>query len=171
MIEKLSVEGAIFSDDGTRRWWLGRKTGVDSARRLFICGVQPSKANHLDNDPTILREIGFATRWGFGGLDKVNAFDRWSPDPETLYTDAEPVIASVNDEYILAAAARCQMHLVAWGNHGAHMARGARVARLLLDHGYQLHVFGFTKHGYPIHTSARGRMRIPDDAHPVRWTP
>lgn len=166
---ELEREGAMFSEDGSRRWWLGRLTEVASPRRLFICGVQPSKANHKDNDPTVLREIGFATRWGFGGLDKVNAFDRWSPDPETLYTDAEPVIASINDEYVVAAAARCSLHLCVWGNHGAHMARGARVARLLREHGHTLYVFGFTKYGYPIHTLARGKMRIPDDAQPVEW--
>jgi hypothetical protein len=167
----LPLVGAAFSKDRTRRWWLGRSTGVDSPRRLFMCGVQPSDADETVNDPTVLREIGFATRWGFGGLDKVNAFDRHSPDPRTLYTDADPVIGSVNDTYILAAAARCDVHACVWGNHGAHLARGARVARMLREAGHTLYIFGLTKGGYPIHTLARGKMRIPDDAQLIRWEP
>ncbi len=170
MSVNLPDEGAIFSVDRTRRLWLGRKTGIDSPRRLFICGVQPSDADEKENDATILREIGFGARWGFGWIDKVNVFDRHSPDPETLYSDAEPVSAE-NDDYVFAAAARCEFHLCAWGNHGAHLARGARLRRMLLERGYKLHVFGLTKHGYPIHTLARGKMRIPDDAQPILWTP
>jgi hypothetical protein len=165
----LPESGAIFSDDRTRRLWLGRKVdGVDSPRRLFICAVQPSDADETRNDPTILRELGFARRWGFGWLDKVNVFDRHSPDPRTLYTDPEPV-SPENDGYVLAAAARCDLHLCAWGNHGAHLARGARMKRLLQDHGYAICAFGFTKDGHPIHPLARGKMRIPDSAIPVPW--
>lgn len=164
----LQPQGAIFSTDRTRRFWLGRSTGSDSSRRLFICGVQPSDADETANDPTIMREIKFARRWGFGWLDKVNLFDRHSPDPATLYTDEQPVLAA-NDDYVLAAAARCDMHLCVWGNHGAHQARGARMRRLLEAQGHRLYIFGLTKQGYPIHTLARGKSRIPDDAQPFQW--
>jgi len=171
----LPDEGAIFSEDGTRRFWLGRRISNGIAiegvagKRLFLCGVQPSKAGHTENDPTILRELGFGERLGFLWLDKVNLFDRWSPDPSTLYTDVEPYL-KINDQYILAAAARCDFHVCCWGNHGAHLARGARVKRLLLKRGHKLHIFGLTKDGYPIHPLARGKSRIPDDAQPMEWT-
>lgn len=96
------------------------------------------------------------------------AEDRHSPDPKTLYADSEPVSAR-NDAYVLAAAARCDFHLCAWGNHGAYLARGARMKRMLLDSGFQLYVLGLTKDGYPIHPLARGKMRVPDDAQPLPW--
>lgn len=160
--------GAIFSKDRTRRYWLGRSTGIESPRRLFICAVQPSDADEMKNDPTILREIKFAARWGFGWLDKVNLFDRHSPDPSTLYTDPEPV-SPENDAYVFAAAYRCDLHLCAWGNHGAHLARGARMRRMLHEAGFALHVLGLTKDGHPIHPLARGKSRVPDDAVPVVW--
>lgn len=161
--------GAIFSPDRTRRYWLGRELDCNSTRRLFICGVQPSDADETVNDPTILREVGFGTRWGFGYLHKVNLFDRHSPNPDTLYTDPDPV-SPENDAYVFAAAARCHLHLCVWGNHGAHLARGARMARLLRERGHKLYIFGLTKQGYPKHTLARGKSRIPDDAQPVEWT-
>jgi hypothetical protein len=106
--------------------------------------------------------------WGFRWLDKCNLFDLCSPDPSTLYGSTPPVLA-VNDEYIFAAAARAEMILCAWGNHGAHMARGARMKRMLLAAGYELHALGFTKDGFPIHPLARGKMRVPDTAQPQRW--
>lgn len=166
----LPLSGAIFSDDRTRRYWLGRKVeGVDSERRLFICAVQPSNADETINDPTILRELGFARRWGFGWLDKVNVFDRHSPDPNTLYTDDKPV-SHENDDYVFAAADRGDLHVCAWGNHGAHMARGTRMRRLLSERGYALHIFGLTKEGQPKHPLARGKHRIPDDAQPISWS-
>jgi len=169
LIPKLPESGAIFNSDRTRRFWLGRRVdGVDSQSRLFICAVQPTTADETEDDPTILREMGFARRWGFGWLDKVNIFDLCSPDPKTLYESSSPVSAE-NDSFVFAAAARGSLHLCAWGNHGAYLARGARMRRLLTGLGYQLHVFGLTKEGYPIHPLARGKMRVPDDAQPLVW--
>lgn len=166
----LPDEGAVFNEPHrTRRWWLGRRVeGVESTRRLFICAVQPSTADETVNDPTVAREINFARRWGFGWLDKVNLFDLCSPDPATLYASTDPVLTD-NDGYIFAAAARCDFHLCAWGNHGALMARGARMKRLLLERGHRLYALGFTKDGYPIHPLARGKMRVPDDVQPQEW--
>jgi len=165
----LPLHGAIFSADRTRRLWLGRKVqDIESPRRLFICAVQPSDADENSNDPTIIRELGFARRWGFGWLDKVNLFDLVSSDTDTLYASANPV-TDENDAYVFAAAARCDLHLCAWGNHGAHMARGARMRRLLTERNYSLHVLGLTKDGYPIHPLARGKKRVPDSAVPVPW--
>ena len=163
----------------TRRWWLGRcvcdPDNMNGGRgRLLVIAMQPSTADEKQNDPTILREIGFAYRWGFRFLDKVNLFDLCSPDPETLYGDRPPV-TDENDRYVFAAAQRATLILCAWGNHGAHLARGARMKRLLLEAGYKLHVYGIggvpllTLAGYPIHTLARGKSRVPDIAEPVEW--
>lgn len=167
----LPNEGAIFNEDRTRRWWLGRclerAVGVHRGR-LLIIAVQPSTADEKDNDPTITREIKFAMSWGFRWLDKCNLFDLCSPDPSTLYGTTPPVLP-VNDDYILAAAARATMILCAWGNHGAHLARGARMKRMLAGRGYPLYALGFTKGGFPIHPLARGKGRIPDSAQPQRW--
>ena len=168
----LPKTGAMFSKDRTRRFWLGRlnlfEGGAHDNRRALFIGVQPSTADETKNDPTILREIGFCTRWGFSYLDKVNLFDLCSPNPTTLYKSDRPVL-TVNDDYIRHAAARADLVMCVWGNHGAHLARGARIKRMLRDAGIKLHIFGTTKDGYPVHTLARGKMRIPDDAKPREW--
>lgn len=162
--------GAIFNAERTRRFWLGRSTGLDSPRRLFICAVQPSDADETSNDPTISREIAFARLWGFGWLDKVNLNDLCSPDPKTLYAAGSDSVTDENDDYVTAAAARCDLHLCAWGTHGAHYARGAKMKRLLTARGFTLYVLGLTKEGYPIHPLARGKHRVPNDAQPMEWT-
>jgi hypothetical protein len=181
---QLPKRGAVFNlppearEPGeTRRWWLGRWVGDEDGlppgiegRRILFIGVQPSTADETDNDPTILREIGFSQRWGYSWLDKVNLFDLCSPNPETLYSAAHLAVMAVNDDYIRHAAARADFVMCVWGNHGAHLARGARVKRMLRDAGIKLHIFGTTKEGYPKHTLARGKHRIPDDARPIEWT-
>lgn len=161
----------------TRRWWLGRSV-VDPSDlshyrgRVLSIGVQPSDADEKENDPTIRREINFVYRWRYRYLDKVNLHDLCSADPDTLYTTAESVLP-INDDYIFAAAERARAEggiiLCCWGNHGAYMARGAKVRRQLLERGHTLYVLGFTKEKYPIHPLARGKYRVPDDQEPMLW--
>ncbi len=62
---------AYLSPDRMYRYWLLR-VWDDSLPINCICGVNPSKADERENDPTIRKDIGFSERQGFGGLLKVN---------------------------------------------------------------------------------------------------
>lgn len=155
--------GAIFSEDRSRRFWLGRHVSDDGEGRLLIVGLNPSIAGEETNDPTIGKEIKFARRWGFRYLDKCNVFDLVSTDPRGLKKTAEPVSAE-NERYILAAATRARFVLCAWGKHASLLARGARTKRMLLEAGATLKVLKLNGDGSPTHP-----LYQPDDSEPVDW--
>lgn len=163
---KLPDVGAIPPEPGTeRRQWLGRKLdGTGGRGRLLIVGCNPSTASHDKNDPTIAKEIRFATRWGFDFLDKVNIFDWRSTDPSALHSVVYPA-SDINEAYIIAAAIRAQMVVCAWGRDGALLARGARTKRILRTRAIgRLCYLRLNKDGSPAHP-----LYLPEDLDPIEW--
>ncbi len=79
--------------------------------------LNPSVAASEKNDPTVLRNIGFAKRWNFGALDVANIFGLVSTDPKALYSHQDP-IGPDNDSHILDVADKAKLIVCAWGNHG-----------------------------------------------------
>lgn len=125
------------------RWWDRSRPAV-----LFI-GLNPSTADAVRNDPTVRRCIGFAMRWGFGGLVVANAFAWRSTDPAGLLATPDPV-GRGNDAAIAAAAAECGRVVAAWGVHGALLDRQRRLAGLLGPIA-PLWCLGRTREGFPRH--------------------
>jgi hypothetical protein len=72
---------AYISADGKYRYWLLR-IWDDTLPIMANIGCNPSKADALLNDPTIRKDIGFATRFGFGGLLKLNIGAYRATDPK-----------------------------------------------------------------------------------------
>jgi len=62
----------------------------------------------------------------------------------------EPV-GRANDAAILRAAREAAIVVCAWGNHGAHRGRAARVLALLRDGDIALHALRVTGAGEPGH--------------------
>lgn len=112
---------------------------------LHICGLNPSKAGHTINDPTIRREIDFAKRWGFDGLLKTNAFDWRDTDPKTMMRVLAPLSVE-NDWWILECSKRANVNMAAWGVHGVHNNRCYFLKRMM-----NWHCLGKTKDGHPKH--------------------
>ena len=81
---------AIITPCGDYRLLLSR---IWDRRKLLVvwAGLNPSKADHRIDDPTIRREIGFTRDWGYGGLFKVNIFGLRSTDPKALRKHPDPV--------------------------------------------------------------------------------
>ena len=70
--------GAIFSADETYRYrlwrqWRGDDLVADPKTCAFIL-LNPSTADHLNDDPTIRRCVAFAKAWGYRRLEIVNLF-------------------------------------------------------------------------------------------------
>ncbi len=142
------ARAAYFSDDMVYRYGLMRRWGP-GPMVLFIL-LNPSTANAILNDPTVRRCIAFAKAWGYGGLYIVNLFALRSTDPRELRRARDPIGAQ-NDDALSSYAEFSELHVAAWGVHGALKERGRAVRDTLGVLGYQLHHLGLTQGGHPRH--------------------
>ncbi|HKY50413.1 MAG TPA: DUF1643 domain-containing protein [Candidatus Limnocylindria bacterium] len=140
--------GARFSRDRRYRYRLWRRW--DRSRpSIAFCMLNPSTADERSDDPTIRRCIGFARAWGYGGVEVVNLFALRATDPRELRRARDPV-GERNDAYLRSAAGRSAAMVVAWGVHGALLARDVR-ALATLSRRARLLALGWTKSGAPRH--------------------
>lgn len=105
--------GASFSPCGEYRYKLWRIWNSSKPVVVFI-GLNPSTANATTDDPTIRRVVGFAKRWGFGGVQMMNLFGIISSDPKVLIQHPRPI--GENDRYLREAALDGLQVVFAWGS-------------------------------------------------------
>ncbi len=153
---------AVFSQCRKYRYSLSRIWDPQFSKVLFI-GLNPSTADEHHDDPTVRRCIGFARKWGFGGLILVNLFGYRSTNPAGLLKANDPV-GPRNDKHILAGAGAATRVVIAWGTKGSLFARDQHVLSLLPN----AHCLGVTKDGHPKHplylagdTCVRRFRRVP----------
>lgn len=179
-------------EDGYR-WTLRRAWG--SGPCVLWCGLNPSTADGEVDDPTMLREIGFSYRWGFGSLVKVNVYPLISPDPKALKAwrktwnveCADPDwdrnkcsfnAQTRNMEKIAAAMAEADTCVAAWGNGILDPSDLAEFLWYVRPAGAPGDIktlvdwkcLGVNENGSPKHSLARGAYRVPDDAKLIPWS-
>lgn len=159
---------ATFSPCRTWRYRLERTWNPDGPRMLWVM-LNPSTADAFQLDPTVRRCMTFAKRDGYGSIEVVNLFALRSPDPKALYVHADPV-GPDNEDQIRDACAAADLVVAAWGTHAARLAETvANMPPVVEDAAPELWCLGRTKDGSPIHPSARGRQRVPDNQPLVRF--
>lgn len=158
----MTPAGARFS--ACRRWrtllwrcWDARRPAAN-----FLM-LNPSTADETVLDPTCARARDYAERWGYGSLLVTNLFAWRATDPRAMRSAEEPVGAG-NDAAILSAARAAKLVVCAWGNHGAHLGRSARVRLSLRGAGIALHVLRLNAGGEPAHP-----LYLPGGLAPRRW--
>lgn len=154
---------ATISPCGLYRYDLRRVWDRDRQSWCLFVMLNPSTADGDQDDPTIRRCVGFADRWGFGGLVVVNLFALRATDPDRLYS-ALDAVGPDNNDAILKWAAGTAKAVAAWGNHGRHLGRGAYVRRLIREAGFPLHHLGLTNTQQPKHP-----LYLKGDTEPVAW--
>src|SRR3989449_11540410 len=112
---------ACFSRCGTYRYALWRRWAA-GPQVLFVM-LNPSTADAQRDDPTIRRCIGFARRWGCGGIEVVNLFALRATDPRRLRYTRDPV-GPENVAHLARAAGRASLVGAAWGADPAARSRG-----------------------------------------------
>lgn len=116
--------------------------------------LNPSTADHVIDDPTIRRCVGFAKAWGFGRLVVANLFALRATNPYELVLAPDP-IGPDNDAHIVEQCAGRRV-FAAWGVTVANMSvpalrnRAAVVRRLIGANALVEHL-GLTKDGHPKH--------------------
>lgn len=139
---------------------------------LSVCMLNPSTADGLGDDPTLLALIHFARLWGYGGLYVVNLFAWRSSSPADMMAAADPVgprnVEAIGLAMLQAAVGRSPM-LAAWGNGGSYRNASAELIRRANDFSIDLMCLGTTQDGSPKHPLARGKHFIPRDQQPILW--
>lgn len=146
---------AIFSDEALPlfRYWL-RITWDDRLPPFVALMLNPSTADHLENDATVERMQRRALAMRAGSLIVLNAFAWRETDRLKMLRVAEPV-GPANDHYITRglrmAKAMGGTVMVGWGNEGGHRERHLRVNDLLETEGVEATCLAFCSNGQPIH--------------------
>lgn len=138
---------AVIDETGQYRYSLFRGWNRDLPKMVFIM-LNPSTADHFEDDPTIRRCINFAKRWGFGSFEVVNLFAYRATNPKELLSCNDPV-GKDNDKYIIEALNRADLAVAAWGTKGTLNNRNKQVLSYLTH--FDLYCLSLTKEGHPKH--------------------
>jgi hypothetical protein len=153
-----AISKAVYSDCEQYRYLLTR-TWAPGRKALFVM-LNPSTATEVQNDPTVERCERRARALGFGAFRVTNIFAFRATDPRVMRAMADPV-GPENDTAIRESAVWADMILCAWGNHGAHLDRGAVVTNLLRRTEAPLFHLGLTGQGHPRHPLYVGYDQAP----------
>jgi hypothetical protein len=140
-----SASGAVFSRDERYRYGLWRNWNLNTGKVLFI-GLNPSTADHEQNDPTIRRCIAFAQRWDCGGMLVGNLFAYRATRPVDLRKARKPV-GPDNEQWLLKMAAAAKLIIACWGNDGSYLSQDQSIQKLLP----KLHCLKLNATGAPAH--------------------
>jgi hypothetical protein len=172
---------ATFSRGDQNRLTLTRRWDANLPHVCFI-GLNPSTADHRIDDPTVRRWVQFAKSWGYGGFVAVNLYPFRSSSPAICrrWADWEnngpdwyardDIMANLD---IVAREAKAAALVVAcWGAGAWDEPMVEHVIELVMSGSEpwpDIHCFGLTNAGAPMHPMARGKHRIPDSAQPTLW--
>lgn len=159
--EPVDTAGIEASADvrGDYRYTLTR-TWNSSAEPLVFILLNPSTADASQDDPTIRRCIGFAKRWGFGGIVVVNLYAYRATKPRDMLAADDPV--GPDNDRIITEIVNGKTVVAAWGTN----ARRERVAEVLalIQGTARLLALEITKFGHPRHP-----LYVHGEAQPVPW--
>ncbi len=156
---KRMIKGAQFSDCRKYRYALWRTWNAGECQVTFI-GLNPSTADEDTDDPTIRRCIGFAKKWGFGGINMLNLFAYRATDPKVLMRAPVNPIGKANNDFLKMYHTPAGLSVACWGQHGLLMNRGDEVIEMLGKN--TLSCLGVTKKGQPKHP-----LYLPKDTAPM----
>ena len=140
---------AVFDQTGQYRYQLGRRWCNDGQEVAFVM-LNPSRADHTKDDPTLRACIQFAQRWGYAALSVVNLFGYRTPHPRELKQTQDP-IGPENDAYVMQAVEKAQQVVLAWGNEGGFLGRDRAILSQLSAYEFKLHYLQLNQSGQPRH--------------------
>lgn len=141
---------AVISKCKQFRYRLGRRW-TDGPTCVYVM-LNPSTADHEQDDATTRRCIGFAQQEGYGALEVVNLFAFRTPYPSALKHSGFPV-GPENDAHIFEAFKRAERVCVAWGalQESAAEERVQVVMPMVWSSGMAPYCMTITRSGFPGH--------------------
>lgn len=148
----------LRSEDNVYRYAIGRAWDPepsepwDTVRPVFsVTAINPSKARHDVDDPTLDKLVHYAKQEGCGSLLLRNLAAYSSTDPDELGKVQDPI--GPRNHEVLAFDPLFAMRVAAWGNFPSKRVRQRLLSsvNLVKTVSRGLHVFGFNKTGEPKH--------------------
>lgn len=144
--EKAMISDAEISECGLHRYSLTRTWNIHKQKVMFI-GLNPSRADHVYNDPTITRCINFAKKWSFGGLFFANIFSFRTPDPRVLTANINQAVGPDFEKHFKKMLSQAEMVICCWGSWSFTEERTADVLKMIKEPW----CLGKNKDGQPKH--------------------
>ena len=114
---------AVISALGQHRYSLSRIWDEDKGKVLFIM-LNPSTANAIHDDPTTIRCINYAKKWGYGGIMIGNIYPFRAKRPKDLrewikYSGVYEYYRELdNENHVHDMVGQADLIVCAWGcNH------------------------------------------------------
>jgi hypothetical protein len=172
MTELFQKSGAKFSECRKWRYSLWRHWDWQShGNCVMFIGLNPSTADEEKNDTTISKCVGFAKRWGYGGIYMLNLYAFCATQPEDMVRAADP-IGPGNDEALSYYRIRAGLFVAAWGGSiptrlRPNLRYQTRIKQALECIARPVYCLGKTATGDPKHPSRLGY----DTERELFWTP
>lgn len=154
--------GAVLSADRRYRYALTR-AWQPGKRGIAWIMLNPSTADHEEDDRTIAKITRFSKGWGFDRLAVANLFGYRATDPRELDGVDDPVGQS-NDRWLRTVIEGAELVICAWGMRGSMLERDRIVLGILAGAGVDPYVLRLTKRtAKPEHP-----LYMRGDAKPIR---
>ncbi|MFC5401479.1 DUF1643 domain-containing protein [Cohnella soli] len=129
-----------MSDNNEYRYRLTR-TWDKTKELVGLIMFNPSKANALKTDDTIMNITNYLIDHDYGGVDIVNLFSYMSINKSGV-TNRDQTHERLNDNYILRVAKKANTLIIAWGpNEEEQVLRKREVENLLSPYAGKLICF------------------------------
>jgi hypothetical protein len=143
------IKGAIKGKENRYQLW--RIWNQEKPLILFIL-LNPSNADHKNDDKTVKKLIGFTKKFEFGGFYLGNLYSTVSttPSPDKFIEDE-----TRNIKHIQIMKKKCKKIIIGWGNHGTY-------PNWLLDNISETMCLGINKNGtpkHPLYLSYKSQMK------------
>lgn len=145
---QIMIRRANFSKCRKYRYLLEREWDASKPSVLFVM-LNPSKADHKQDDPTIRRCIEFAKDLGFGSLCIANLFAYKATLPSDLAKAEEPN-GKRNLEFLRKAKRKSDAVITAWGVSSVVKKLQPTIALKLIS-SWDTYSLGYCKDGTPRH--------------------
>lgn len=146
---------AAFSPCGRYRYALERclPLTLSLGRGPLFVGLNPSTADHDQDDPTIRRLRGYSRAWGYDNFDVLNLFALRATDPNKMFAvDGDDARSGdpLNLAYLMVYARHAELVVACWGCDDRADARADLVEREL-SKICQVHALAVNAQGRAMH--------------------
>jgi hypothetical protein len=140
VIEKIIRSTAILSNDERYRYQLLR-VWDENKPKASVLMLNPSKADMLITDRTVMNVTNYIVENGYGSLTVVNLFAFRSTEPKLL-NQKDEIQEDLNNHYLNMAFFDSDTIIVAWvRDRNKYVARKREVEKLLLEYKGKIKCF------------------------------